>query len=460
MKRKRNKKKRYLLNKNDEEKIKIKEEDESHITIKKNKHFYNYINLSKKKRKKKFYIKKNIFISFIIILISICFLLLFSSIIKNKRRNSFINNIEYSIKYNITNSSTKERNYLNISSKEALRKGLNYVDLCKRGLLINNRTFINIKEPKISVIIPVYNSEKVIKSTIRTIQNQDMIDIEIVLVNDSPNDNTTNIIEEMQKEDPRIKIIYNKKSMGTLYSRSIGALEAKGRYITTIDNDDFFIDKDLFDTIYEETNKEYFDIISFKAFACFGSNKYQDYYLADNRNRQILYQPELGIFSYRVRDPLFNNNILLWGKLIKSTIYKEAVNKMGKERYSNYLLWAEDTSIFFIICSIAQSYKFIKKFGILHFRYNTSSSQVLPKDHYIFGDIFLVDIIFDFSKNEYKKNAIYKLIYSKYKKNFIISKEYKKVIEYLKSVIKKILNCEYIDEKDKNELKKHFKEYV
>ena len=52
------------------------------------------------------------------------------------------------------------------------------------------------------------------------------------------------------------------------------------------------------------------------------------------------------------------------------------------------------------------------------------------------------------------------MIYSKYKKYFIISKESKKVIEYLKSVIKKILSCEYIDEKDKNELKKHFKEYI
>ena len=70
----------------------------------------------------------------------------------------------------------------------------------------------------------------------------------------------------MQKEDPRIKIIYNNKTMGTLYSRNIGVLEAKGKYITCIDNDDLFIDKYLFDILYEETNDEYFDILSFSAF--------------------------------------------------------------------------------------------------------------------------------------------------------------------------------------------------
>ena len=132
--------------------------------------------------------------------------------------------------------------------------GLQYVDLCKNGVLIhNNDEFIDTKEPRISVVIPVYNSEKVIKSTIRSIQNQNMLDIEIILVNDAPKDNTTKIIEKLQKEDPRIKIVYNKNSMGTLYSRSIGALEAKGKYITTIDNDDFFLINDLFDTLYNET---------------------------------------------------------------------------------------------------------------------------------------------------------------------------------------------------------------
>ena len=346
-----------------------------------------------------------------------------------------------------------------MSREEAIKYGKEYVEICRKGILINNKKFIKSKKPLISVIIPVYNSEKVIKATIRSIQNQNMTDIEIILVNDCPTDNTTKIIENMQIEDPRIKIIYNNKSMGTLYSRSIGVLEAKGKYITCLDDDDLFIDKYLYDIIYNETDNEYFDIVAFKAFDTHGLKTFEDDYLAENKNSKTLYQPELGIFSFRRSDPLFHNNILVWGKIIRTIVYKAAVNLMGKKRYSNYLLWCEDTSIFFIICNLANSYKFVEKYGIFHFLYKTSGSLVLSKDHLMFGDIFLIDIIFDFSKNEYKKNAIYKLFEIKYRDYFHLSKANETVKTYFKEVFKKIINCHYIEEKDKKELKNKFKDH-
>ena len=146
-------------------------------------------------------------------------------------------------------------------------------------LLINNIIkFIKIKKPKISVIIPVYNSEKTIKSTIRSIQNQNMIDIEIILVNDFSNNKTIKIIKELKNKDPRIKVINNKKNMGIFYSRNIGVLVAKGKYITTIDNDDIFCDKDVFDVIYKGTDNNNFDIISFKSFINNSLNKYEEFY--------------------------------------------------------------------------------------------------------------------------------------------------------------------------------------
>ena len=94
-------------------------------------------------------------------------------------------------------------------------------------------------------------------------------------------------------------------------------------------------------------------------------------------------------------------NVLIWGLLIKTGIYKGAFNLLGKERYSNYIIWAEDTTMFFIIGNLAQSYKFVKKFGILHYVYK-SSSEILSIDSKFFSHISMVDIIFDYSKNEYK----------------------------------------------------------
>ena len=85
------------------------------------------------------------------------------------------------------------------------------------------------------------------------------------MVNDFSKDDTLSIVEQLQKVDARIKIINNQKNMGTLYSRSIGALSAKGKYIFNLDNDDMFLDKDVYWTITNFADKYDFDIIGFKA---------------------------------------------------------------------------------------------------------------------------------------------------------------------------------------------------
>ena len=86
-----------------------------------------------------------------------------------------------------------------------------YLNKCLEGI-IKNITFKNSLRPKISILVPVYNSQRTIKSAIRSIQNQKMIDIEIILVNDKSNDKSLKIIKNFQKTDKRIKIaIYSQR---------------------------------------------------------------------------------------------------------------------------------------------------------------------------------------------------------------------------------------------------------
>ena len=68
-----------------------------------------------------------------------------------------------------------------------------------------------------------------------------MGDIEILLIDDFSSDNSLIKIEQLQKEDNRIKIIKNNKNKGALFSRSLGVLKAKGLYIMALDSDDLFI---------------------------------------------------------------------------------------------------------------------------------------------------------------------------------------------------------------------------
>jgi glycosyltransferase involved in cell wall biosynthesis len=83
-----------------------------------------------------------------------------------------------------------------------------------------------------------------------------MLDIEIILVNDFSTDNTLLTIQKLKDEDPRIKIINNEKNMGILYSRSIGVLKAKGKYILALDQDDFFLMKDYLMNYMKKQKKE------------------------------------------------------------------------------------------------------------------------------------------------------------------------------------------------------------
>ena len=87
--------------------------------------------------------------------------------------------------------------------------------------------------------------------------------------------------------------------MGTLYSRSIGAMAAKGEYIFNLDNDDMVLDKDVYYTITNYADKTGFDIIGFKAvYSCYGqnilTNKIKENYFSHQTRDHVLLQPELG----------------------------------------------------------------------------------------------------------------------------------------------------------------------
>jgi glycosyltransferase involved in cell wall biosynthesis len=137
--------------------------------------------------------------------------------------------------------------------------------LCQKGILING-ILKSISNPLITVIISIYNSEKTIKATIRSVQNQNFRDIEILLIDDCSKDKSLSIIKKLQLEDLRIRIIKNKINRGPLFSKSIAALNSRGKYTILIDSDDLFVNENLFDICYKEAKNNNIDIIEFSGF--------------------------------------------------------------------------------------------------------------------------------------------------------------------------------------------------
>ena len=104
-----------------------------------------------------------------------------------------------------------------------IKKINEYIIICKRGILLEG-----IKKSSNNVIATIvissYNTEKKIKRAVRSIQNQKMSDIEIVVVDDCSFDKSLELLNQLQKEDPRIKILSNKTNKGALYTKCIGIL--------------------------------------------------------------------------------------------------------------------------------------------------------------------------------------------------------------------------------------------
>lgn len=116
---------------------------------------------------------------------------------------------------------------------------------------------------KLSVIIPVYNTEKYIEKCLDSIANQTMKDLEIVIVNDGSKDNSENVIKQWIENNKDINVKYIKKENGGLSdARNFGVANASGKYISFVDSDDY-LEKDLYKNLEQYMDKDV-DLIKFK----------------------------------------------------------------------------------------------------------------------------------------------------------------------------------------------------
>lgn len=110
----------------------------------------------------------------------------------------------------------------------------------------------------ISIIVPVYNTEKYLDKCIQSILNQTYTDLEIIFINDGSTDHSLQILEKYQVQDNRIRII-SVENGGQGRARNIGIEQAKGEYIMFVDSDDW-ISRDCVESLYHTVINEQCDI--------------------------------------------------------------------------------------------------------------------------------------------------------------------------------------------------------
>ena len=104
-----------------------------------------------------------------------------------------------------------------------------------------------MENPKVSILVPIYNVEKYLSRCIESVLSQDFRDYELILVDDGSPDRCPQICDEYAKKDSRIKVIH-KKNGGLSDARNIGLDIATGEYVMFIDSDDF-VDIDMMESM-------------------------------------------------------------------------------------------------------------------------------------------------------------------------------------------------------------------
>ena len=154
-----------------------------------------------------------------------------------------------------------EKEYLDVfSTGIILKQEKQIIDLCKS--FSPQRPYEKVvEEPLVSFIVPAYNVEKYIDTSIQSILQQTYQNFEVLCINDGSTDQTLSLLEKWKEKDDRI-IIVNKSNGGISSARNIGITMAKGKYVRFVDSDDA-IPIESTSILVSYAEKENLDLISF-----------------------------------------------------------------------------------------------------------------------------------------------------------------------------------------------------
>ena len=239
-----------------------------------------------------------------------------------------------------------------------------------------------MKNVKVSIIIPSFNTEKYICQCLDSVVNQTLKDIEIICVDNLSTDNTLNILKEYAKKDDRIKVISNKQK-GAATSRNVGIDAACGEYIGFVDSDDY-IHLEMFEKLYDTAKSKDLDMCMCKI-STFedGSDDLNDdiWYFALNCFNQL----EKDVFNHRdTKEFIGEIAVTVYNK-----IYKKSMIENNHIRFATNLLFEDE--IFFYDTYLHSNRVSVIPYNLYYYRTNREGSlmeQTENKDFSSVVDVF------------------------------------------------------------------------
>jgi len=198
------------------------------------------------------------------------------------------------------------------------------------------RTASEVKNPKVSVIIAVYNVEDYLRQCLDSVTGQTLKEIEIICIDDGSTDSSLDILKEYQDKDERI-IVLEQKHSGAGAARNKGLKKAKGQYLSILDSDDFF-EPDMLEKAYTAAKENDADITVF--LADFYNHREQRFEPCTYSLRTDML-PENNPFSAdEMSEKIFNIGCgWAWDKLFKRSFVKKNKITFQEIRTSNDMLF-------------------------------------------------------------------------------------------------------------------------
>ena len=111
---------------------------------------------------------------------------------------------------------------------------------------------------KVSVIVPVYNTQDYLNECIDSVLNQSLADFELICIDDGSTDASLEILKDYEKKDNRIQV-FSQKNSGLAASRNAGLNVAQGEYVLFLDSDDY-LKSDTLEKLYNQAIENNLDL--------------------------------------------------------------------------------------------------------------------------------------------------------------------------------------------------------
>lgn len=281
---------------------------------------------------------------------------------------------------------------------------------------------------KISIVIPVYNTEKYLDECLDSICRQNFDNLQIICVNDCSTDNSYSILKRYKKQYNFIEVYCNTSNKGLAYTRNRGIGYAKGEYIMFVDSDDY-VASEILSELYDEIKNKCADVMLFDVKEIGDS-----IHSGDKRIRKNIYADSTGIQLF---SELVKHNEMFAG--VWSGIYKrEFLEQIGLHFIEGIL--HEDIPYIFAALIKAQQASYFSKVA---YYYRQRENSILHKPDYEKLALGLLigyaEILTIWQQYEAKNSDL-----DKY--NIYVSKYVKSVIRLLNSRCNHLLNKKKINQ--------------